>query len=135
MKVSSKQYAQTLFELTDRKNDDESKNVIEKFVAHMKKNGHLALSREVIEQFEKIYNTTHNIVTATITTAFPLQNAQKDIVEKYIAREYGANSVVTTYYEDKNIKGGVIIRVDDEILDASIDGKLRLINNALRLTT
>lgn len=131
MKISPRQYAQTLYDLTDGKSEKEVEGVIEKFVKSMKNNGQLRFSGEIIAQFEKVYNAAHNIVTATVTTAFPLQNAQKDVVEKYIADEYGAKSVVTTYCEDKSIKGGVIIRVGDEILDASVDGKLKLINNAL----
>ena len=131
MKVSPRQYAQALYDLTEGKSESEIDSIIKKFLKNVKNNGQMRFSREIITQFEKIYNAANNIIAATVTTAFPLQNAQKDIMEKYIADEYDASNVVATYCEDKNIKGGVIIRVGDEVLDASVDGKLKLINNAL----
>ncbi len=131
MKISPRQYAQTLYELTDGKSTDAVAEVIAQFVAQMKKNGHLRYATEIITQFEKIYNAEHDIVTATVTTAFPLADQQKTAVERYIKETYSATDVVTVYREDQYIKGGIVIRVADEVVDASISGKLQCITHAL----
>lgn len=131
MKVSPKQYAHALFDLTQGKEHGEINTIITDFVARVKKNGHLRFSHNIIAQFEKIYNNAHSIITATVTSAFPLQNAQKDVLEKYIMDTYHAKKIIATYCEDKNVRGGVVIRVGDEVLDASVDGRLRMITHAL----
>jgi F-type H+-transporting ATPase subunit delta len=131
MKISAKQYAHAIFELTDNENKKKIDPVIGKFVAQIKKNGHMKLSQEIIIQFKKIYDKTHNIVSATITTAFPLNTTQKKSVENFIAQEYDATGVTTTYCEDPNVKGGIVIRVGEEIIDASVDRRMKMINDAL----
>lgn len=131
MKVSAKQYARALYELTEGKSEKEIDGVITDLVARMKKNGHLKFSQDVIALFEKEYNDANSIVTATVVSAFPLQETQKDSVESYIKDRYSATQVIAEYCEDKSVKGGVVITVGDEVLDASVSGKLKQINQAL----
>lgn len=131
MKVSVKQYAQTLYELTDDKGDQEISDIVAKFVAKMKYDGHMRMAKNVIVAFEQVYNDAHGIVVATVTSAFPLSDTQKTSVEQYIAKRYSAQSVALTYHEDAHIKGGIVIRVADEVLDASVNGRLKALHRAL----
>ena len=45
--------------------------------------------------------------------------------------KYKAKEVVIKNKIDENIKGGIIIKVGDEIVDASISGKLRSFKSSL----
>lgn len=131
MKVSVKQYAQTLYELTSGKNEHDVRAVVADFVAQMKRNGHMKIARGVIAEFEKVYNNAHGIVVATVTSAFPLSDMQKASVEKYITMRYGARTVAVTYHGDEGIRGGIVIKVGDEVLDASVNGRLKALHRAL----
>lgn len=130
MKVSAKQYASTLYDLTNEKSDSEIDDVIVKLVAYMKKTGDMKKSQDVINQFGEIYNKKNNIVEANIISARELNTDEQKKARLFIKEKYKSDSVVMNNVIDENIKGGIIIRVGDEILDGSISGRI----NKLKLS-
>ena len=132
MKVSVKQYAQTLFELTIDKSNAEVDGIIVRFVVFMKKMGDLKKSRDVITQFNNIYNAKNNIVEAVVTSVRMLDSNIQEDVQSFVRKEYGATSVILNNIIDTEIKGGIIVRVGDEVLDGSISGRLKQLKKGLK---
>ncbi|MEN8252350.1 MAG: ATP synthase F1 subunit delta [Patescibacteria group bacterium] len=132
MKVSAKQYANALYELTDGQSDSDVSGVVEKFVLYMKKTGDMKKSHSVMTQFENVYNEKNDVVEATVTSARELTSRQQEQVQSFIVQKYDAKSVVVNTIVDKDVKGGIIIRVGDEILDGSVNGRLKLLKNNLK---
>lgn len=130
-KISPKQYAHTLFEITRGKSHKEVADIIPRFVEEMHKNGHIKMSAQIIKAFEKVYNAKNNIVQAHVTTAMPLTNIQKEKIEGKIMRLYGAQDADIAYKEDQTIMAGVVIRVGDEIMDSSVRKRLRTLMQQL----
>jgi F-type H+-transporting ATPase subunit delta len=52
-------------------------------------------------------------------------------VEEYIKRKHKAETVMLSTKIDENIMGGFIIRVGDEILDASVSEQLKKLTKKL----
>jgi F-type H+-transporting ATPase subunit delta len=132
MKVSAKQYAQTLFELTVDKSDADVDDVVVRFVAFMKKMGDRKKSRDVINQFNNIHNAKNNVVEAVVTSARTLDGNVQENVQSFVRKEYGATSVILNNVIDKDIKGGIVVRVGDEVLDGSVSGRLKQLKNGLK---
>lgn len=64
--------------------------------------------------------------SAVVTSALPLTNEEQDVVKKNIsANEY-------TFKVDPSILGGLVIKVGDKVLDASVAGKLEGLRSALK---
>jgi F-type H+-transporting ATPase subunit delta len=133
MKVSAKQYANTLFELTKDKSELEIDKIIVQFVAQMKKMGDLKKSRDIIGQFDTVYNEKHNIIEAVVTSARQLSMNEQEKVKAFITKYYNATEVSMKYIIDNKIKGGIIIKVGDEILDGSVLGRIKVLNNNLKV--
>jgi F-type H+-transporting ATPase subunit delta len=133
MKVSAKQYANTLFELTKDKSELEIDKIIVQFVAQMKKMGDLKKSRDIIGQFDTVYNEKHNIIEAVVTSARQLSMNEQKKVKAFITKYYNATEVSMKYIIDNKIKGGIIIKVGDEILDGSVLGRIKVLNNNLKV--
>ena len=131
MKISARQYAQTLFDLVENVQQTDIPKIIEQFVREMKKNGHITRGAQIIEQFEMIYNEKNRIAKAKITTAFDVRAEQKAQIEAYIKRMHDSQKVDATYVTDATIKGGIIIRVGDEILDASVRKRINTLSQHL----
>ncbi len=125
MKISPKQYARTLFEITKDQDQKQITMIIEKFVNELRKNGHIKLGAQIIRAFEKVYNEKNDIVQARVITASKLVESQRESVAEKIVEMYGAKKAEVTYSENKKIKGGIIIRVGDEVIDASVQKRLR----------
>ena len=61
-------------------------------------------------------------VSAEITSALPLSDAEKDIVRKEITSKVNAQTVA--FRVDPNILGGLVVKVGDKVMDGSVSGQL-----------
>ena len=78
---------------------------------------------EIAKSFIKLYKIKNNISTATITTAVPITNELKNQIIIYI-NSHTKNTVELKEIIDKKIIGGVIVRMEDKQLDASISTEI-----------
>jgi F-type H+-transporting ATPase subunit b len=60
--------------------------------------------------------------TAEITSALPLNDAEKDIVRKEITSKINAQTVA--FRVDPSILGGLVVKVGDKVVDGSVSGRL-----------
>lgn len=93
--------------------------------------GRLALLPRVLEVFQEMYNRHKGIVVADITTAVPLDAAQQRRVAERLSSITG-KSVQVRAHHDPRILGGIITRIGDELIDASVASRLETL--AERLT-
>lgn len=73
----------------------------------------------IAKSFIRLFKVQHNIETAVVTTAQPLSKELKNKVAKYIKKET-ENNIELIEKIDERILGGIIIRMGDKQLDASI---------------
>lgn len=78
---------------------------------------------EIIEEFLNQYKIKKNIITAVVTTANGIDEIiRKQVVD--IVRGGGSSEIVVQERVDNNIIGGIIVRVGDRQVDASVARKL-----------
>ncbi len=131
MKISAKQYAQTVYELTKGKNQQEMQSIIAQFIKLLKKNGHVKMGAQITARFVDVHNAENGIITAKITSAYILSDAQKTHIMKFVQKRFGVSNVELYYVVDQAIKGGMVIRVGDEVIDASVLGRLKNMKKSL----
>ncbi|HBI17590.1 MAG TPA: ATP synthase F1 subunit delta [Candidatus Moranbacteria bacterium] len=131
MKISTKQYAEVLYDLTLGKSEAEVNIVVEKFIKELVNGNQIKSASKIIEKFEKIYNKNNGIIEASVTSAEKLDKSQMEKIEKYLLDKYKAKQVVLNNEVKPEIKGGIILRVEDEILDGSILNQLRSLKSKL----
>jgi F-type H+-transporting ATPase subunit delta len=94
-------------------------------------NGRLTLLPEIAALFAELKGAEEGVREATIYSAFPLDEAQLATLlgdlEKRFASRLKAEVVV-----DQSLIGGVKIVVGDQVLDASVRGKLDALGAALK---
>ena len=131
MKITAQQYAKTLLELTDGKTEQAVSDVVKKFVEVLKKDGQIKNAGKIMEKFSEIYNAKHGIVEANVISSRELSRDKIDQVENFVKEKYSAREVIAKNIIDEKIKGGIIIKVGDEVLDASINGQLKRLEKQL----
>jgi F-type H+-transporting ATPase subunit delta len=131
MKITATQYAKSLYELTDGKTKQDINGVVVGFVKVLQKNNQIRLVKNIIEKFSNLYNQKNGIVEAEITSREALGKDVSNKLRNYVSTKYKAKEVVIKNKIDEQIKGGIIIKVGDEIVDASISGKLRSLRSSL----
>ncbi len=84
----------------------------------------LSLLPRIVQLFQEMYNKEKGIVIAHVTTAVPLDEAHKRSVAQQISRMSGGKQVELHLTEDPRILGGIITRIGDELIDASVASRL-----------
>lgn len=133
MKITTTQYANTLYDLTEGKEKARVNSIVEKFTALLIKNRQIKLAGKIIEKFSEIYNRKNGIVEAEITSREVLSNELRNKVSNYVSNKYKAKEVVINNKIDENIKGGIVVKVGDEVIDASLKSRLINLNKLLKV--
>lgn len=82
-------------------------------------NNRIVLLKYVAQQYVELYNELHNIQSAKITTAIPLDASLEAKIQKKI-RELTGNSAKIENIVDPSIIGGFILRIGDLQYNASV---------------
>jgi F-type H+-transporting ATPase subunit delta len=126
-KVSSRRLGELLLGICGDKLNDEGRN----FILLLAENGRLQVLPEVSELFEQLKTQHEGVLGAKIASAFAMNDAQlKDLVanlEVKFKRKIEAKVSI-----DPELIGGVKVEIGDEVLDASVRGKLEAMAVALK---
>ena len=93
------------------------------FVRLLAENRRLSVLPEIARQFEIMKTAREGVLEAHITTAFELSAVQLDGLKAKLENKFG-RKVNIAQSSDASLIGGVVIQVGDEVLDASVRGKL-----------
>lgn len=131
MRITTNQYAKSLYELTADKSQADIDGVVANFLKVLQKNRRMKLASKIIEKFAEIWNKKNGIIEAEITSRELLSGEVRTKVRTYLRTKYQAKEVVISNRIDSNIKGGIVIKVGDEILDGSVARQLRELKSIL----
>src|SRR5205085_12009909 len=90
----------------------------------------LALLPRIFESYQQLYNREKGIMVADVTSAVPLDEAQQKRVVAELSKITG-KTIELRVHQDPSILGGLITRIGDELIDASV--ATRLANLSQRL--
>lgn len=129
MKITAKQYAEALFSALAETDGKDHDKVMDNFVKVLTDNGDLGLYNQISEEFVKTEMAARNVREAEVTVARP-QDTNQQLVEKL--NEVIGSKVEVKKKIDEEIIGGVVVRVDDTLIDASVKTQLDNLNKALK---
>jgi F-type H+-transporting ATPase subunit delta len=125
-KRTPKQYAEALYEVTKSTSGNELESAVVAFVKLLARDRMLKKSDAIIEAFIKKDKMEKGIVDLEVITARKTDN---DVLEK-IKQVFGKQSVISEKV-DETVMGGLIVKTEVEILDASVKTQLQLLKNNL----
>lgn len=126
MKITSKDYANALFEIcqnSPRKISDIAKN----FYLYLLKKRKIKLLPFILDKLAEIEKEKRGIKEIEIETARPLSEEQK----RKLMKIYKKQKVIIQEKINPQILGGIILKIDDIIIDGSIKGNLERLKEEL----
>ena len=109
---------------------DKLNDVNQNFVKLLAENGRLILLAEIQELYEEFRAEAESKIEATVTSAYPLSDAQQSAMTEALKKKLGCE--VTLISEtDKTLIGGVIIRAGDLVIDGSTKASIASLASAL----
>jgi F-type H+-transporting ATPase subunit delta len=100
------------------------------FVTLLAGNERLAVLPEIADSFGRLRNAHEQVLDARVSSAYPLSDAQVADIRDTLQAKYGKKVDVTVSI-DPDLIGGVSISIGDEVMDASVRGKLAQLASAL----
>nr|VFK52336.1 MAG: ATP synthase F1 subcomplex delta subunit [Candidatus Kentron sp. TUN]VFK52780.1 MAG: ATP synthase F1 subcomplex delta subunit [Candidatus Kentron sp. TUN]VFK57851.1 MAG: ATP synthase F1 subcomplex delta subunit [Candidatus Kentron sp. TUN] len=95
----------------------------ENFVRLLVDAGRVDVVQEILQLFEKELDVFKKRVRARVISAYPLTSAYQQDISLAMAKRLG-REVILSVAVDRSLIGGVVIRVEDVILDMSLRGRL-----------
>ena len=116
-----------LTSIFDKKINEQSLRFIQLVVTHKRE----AMLNVICEEFIKIYNAIKNIASVTVTTPSALTDALRTELVNKIKSDYSLSAVELVEKIDASLIGGMVLRMGDKQLDASIRRQLNDIKQEL----
>jgi len=124
-KMSNRQYAQALYEVTVDLKGEDLKHAITEFVRILVRDHKLRQGENIIAEFVKYSKKQAGEVEIEVTSARELDKTTLEKIKKIFGDKVEAVTKV-----DKSLLGGVSVKLEDRILDASLKTQL----NKLKLS-
>lgn len=86
------------------------------------------LLKDICLGFLDLFNEHKGIIQVEVTTAYELNDSQRDKLHKALVSSTG-KKVEMNVSVDPEIMGGVIVRIDDTVMDGSVKHKIRKLKN------
>ena len=125
-KILPLQYAKILYELTKDSKENELSSIIEAFVIFLKKNQSVNKLPYIIQDFQNYVLKVQGKEKAEITTAHSMSEKSLEEIQKILKLQ---GEIVKNV--DKELIGGVVIKVGNKIFDASIKTKINKLKQHL----
>jgi F-type H+-transporting ATPase subunit delta len=100
------------------------------FLGVLLQNERMPLLGDMIEAFEQLLNERLGVVVAQIVSARPLENAEKQELDRALRARTGKH-VQMNFSLDRSLIGGVLAQVGSTIYDGSVRGQLERLRSEL----
>lgn len=101
------------------------------FVGLLADNERLTVLPEIATLFARLRNQHEHVLAAHVTSAYPLSEQQVGDIQATLEAKHGCKVQVSVSV-DPALIGGVSISIGDEVMDASVRGKLAQLAAALK---
>ena len=124
--LTSEQKAQFFIDVCGEKLTKEVKN----FIFVLSENNRLGLVSDIAELFESYKALLEQTIDISVESAFELSDAQSEKLAQALSKKLDRKVVIASTVNQELI-GGVIIRANDLVIDASVRGKIAKLAEAI----
>ncbi len=100
------------------------------FVRVAAENGRLPLLSEISEMYEELRAEHERRINAEVISAFPLSASHRKHISSVVKERFG-KEITLKWETNSDLLGGIVVRAQDTVIDASVDGWLTELANSL----
>ncbi len=128
MRLSTKQYAKVLLELSEKGGDKEIK---EQFLAWLSRRGEMRKLSAILAQAEHMQKVASGSVEVEIATAFDPDTSTQKKLESKAGKLFQGKNILARFVTDPSLIGGARLRSGEFLYDASLSAKVRALKKDL----
>jgi F-type H+-transporting ATPase subunit delta len=130
-KFSAGQVADLFVSLTGESTNTPGNKELASFVGILAENERIDVLTQIQEIYEQLKSADEGVKEAIVTSAYPLDDAQLKNLMSQLESHFGSK-LQPQVEVDAALIGGIKVTVGDQILDASVRGKLDAMATALK---
>ena len=123
-KISNQQLQDIVIELCGDKMFEDGPNFVKVLIS----SGRLQYAGQMADLFDEMRTEAEGILEVVVTSAYPLEQSQEKQIAESMAKRYGKKIEISSTV-DESLIGGAIIKAGDSVVDASLYGRLRELQN------
>jgi F-type H+-transporting ATPase subunit delta len=100
-------------------------HTIRNFIAVIARHGRIHQMREIANSYAALADQETQIAEVEISSAHPLDEGLRKLLEKEAVRLSGGDKIKTTYYEDASLLGGAVVKIGSTVYDGSVRTQLQ----------
>ena len=131
MKTTVSQYAQALHELSKGMSASDQTKLVSEFVDFLKRKGESKKLLRIMKKVEQLQDAQAGIARVSVTTSFPIQDALLTELEAFAKKTFESKGVILDRQTDKSLLGGAVMKTDNQMVDASVAGRIKDIKKTL----
>lgn len=131
MRTTVSQYAKALLELAQGKSASDQQKIAGDFSVFLRRKGESRKLPRIIQKAEQLQNIQTGTQRATLTTAFPLEEGSTQKIEAFAKKVFKTESITLEKKIDTSLLGGFVLKTDNQMIDASVAGKMKHVRNLL----
>ena len=93
--------------------------------------GRLSSLRHIATYYSMLLDAENDVMRGRLLTAIPLDDKKQGQIQKLLEKK-AAKHIELTFDVDKSILGGVVLKVGDKVLDASLRAQLALLRDIIK---
>jgi F0F1-type ATP synthase delta subunit len=128
MRLSIPQYAEVLLEL---EKEGDVAVITSRFSEWLSRRGEWKKLKKIVKEADRIVREKSGITDVTITTAHEADEATKDGLISQAKEVFAEDSVEARFVVDASVIGGVRLRSDETLYDATLSNAVRKLRIAL----
>jgi len=123
-KISSKNFAQAVYEATEGKSGQRLGITIKHSAQKIKDKRMLGKSKEILSALQNIFDKKTGTIRMRVSTAKSIGKEERNKLEEEIKKKYKAQTVEGEFFENKELLGGMRIETEGEVFDNTYKRKL-----------
>lgn len=131
MRVTISQYAKALLDSSKDVPASDQERVVRDFFALLVRRGHTKKLPGILKALERLQDQQDGICRVSVATAFPMTVGVRDEMEAFAKKAFESDFVVLENRTDPALLGGVVLRTENHLIDASVSGKVKRVRNLL----
>jgi F-type H+-transporting ATPase subunit delta len=104
---------------------------VRNFLAVLTHHERLHAIRDMITAYISVSDKDSGVAAAEITTARPLDESNRRLLEQQVSRLAGDTRVQATFHEDPSLLGGAVVKLGSTVYDGSVRGQLEQMRRRL----
>ncbi|HEY4477775.1 MAG TPA: F0F1 ATP synthase subunit delta [Candidatus Paceibacterota bacterium] len=130
-KLSVKNIAEAIYDASHDKSGNELGLVLKRSAQVLKDKRMLGKSKDVLTALQKMIDKKTNTIRAKVTTAKSLSDQERKKIEQGIKEKYKGEVIVSEFFENRELLGGMRVEVENEILDTTYRARLEKLEKFL----